>query len=67
MRKPKNIRNNSQNNLHDSVSSTSSSVKLSDQIVNPSHGHNTFIQHHTHLKIYLVGKNQMVDRQEYVY
>ena len=67
MRKPKCSRNNSQSDLRDYASSTSSSVKLSDQIANPSCGHTTCMQHHSQPKLHLVGKNQRVDRQEYVY
>ena len=53
MRKPKYNRNNSQSDLSDYVSSTSSSVELSDQI---ACGYTTCIQHHTQCKICLIGK-----------
>ena len=67
MRKPKYSSNNSQSDLSDYASSISSSVKLSDQIPNPSCRHTTCIQHHTQPEIHLVGKNQRVDRQEYAH
>ena len=54
-------------NVPSYTSSTSSSINFSDQIVNPSHGHTTCMHHHTQPNIQLVGKNQRVDRQDYVY
>ena len=46
MRKPRYSINKSQSNLSD-VSCTSSSVKLSDQIANPSCKHTTCMEYHT--------------------
>ena len=67
IRKPKYGRNNIQSELSHYTSSTSSSVKILDQIANPSHRHINCIQLHTQTKIHLVWKSQSVDRRENKY
>ena len=64
MRRFKFSRNNSQSHLSDYTFFTSSSVKISEQVTNPSCECITSIQYHTLPKIYLTGKIQRGDRYQ---
>ena len=61
VRKTKLKRNDSQSDLKDYTSSTSSSIKITKQITNQSHGGITCIQHTVRSKIPTAGKVQRLD------
>ena len=67
MEKSRYSRNNSQSDLSDYASSTSSPVRIPDQIANPSHKQITCMQPHSWSEIHIVEKSQKFDRREIVY
>ena len=67
MRRTRYIRNNSQSDLGDYSSPTSSSVRFLNQIANPSHEHITCMQTYNQSRVHSVEKIQKFDRRVSVY